>query len=1077
MTLHIIHSNKVENLHDELCHLLKHKPLPNPFDVETIVCPSKAMAKWINNRFTQKMGIAAHYDYPMPSSWVWNLASSLLPDVPEQDPLQRELSSWQIFHLLEDQDDELFDVIKDYLDNDSDSTKRWSLSKKIALVFERYQHFRPELIKQWHKQKAEDWQGKLWQLLTQNFSTDRVHLLESLGQFIVNKRNDVNLPERIVFFSVSAMPPLLFKNIQALAQCTEVYFFVLSPSEHYWSDLVSLKQQARQRLKSPELNDYFTTGHELLASWGRQGQVFQDMLLYELDDSITEYYDPYDNNFGPHLLNQLQKSLFELSDEIAFVESDDSIRFNRCHSPLRECEVLHDQCLGLLEDDAISPEDILVIVPNMDQYAASIEAVFKKTIDQHKVKPFIPWNLSDSSLQAENPLIRTFLNVLTLPSSRFTASDILAFLDCTELMQRFNIAETDKTVIRDYINQAQVHWGFDSEHKADFNLPEILQNTWQQAQQRFFNSYAIDEQEMINDVPPLQGFSSSRATVISRFMLLLDTLFYWRKRLAYPRASAQWQNDLNHCLDDLFLSSEDGCLQLIRDAIDEHVIQSTQKNSQKHVKLHRELLQQWLSDYFDNSQGAQRYFTGGITFCGMRPMRSVPFKVIVMLGMNEHDFPRHNKPIEFDLMASKWQPGDLSLGDEDRYLFLEAILCAREYLIISYCANSLKDNAIKEPSHLVSELCDYLDSHFSTKQIKELSMSQQLSTQFAMHAFSVKNYTDNYQSYNKFWCQVAEKLNVDDVEDATDSGISYQQEDTVEANLKQLIICLKDPLKSYFNHQLKIKLFETADAEDDEPFSLNALQKWSLKQQLINDKLLQKKASLSHQKVQTSLPHGQYAQVCLDEIKSDLEDQFSGLENYLSQPSTSVKIEFNMNDGALLTGKVEHYYQGLGQLMISPSNFGAKPFIECWLNHCALCASKQLSEAENSVLRCKDKIINFNYVTQADALNILLDAKNIMQQALQMPLTVLPKCSFAYQYQLTINDGEKALQDTLLKWHGNPRNEASLGEKENDMVALTFKQFYAEPSRLFDSDDFKQMAHSLYATAFKHCHIEEEGKP
>lgn len=1087
MTLHIIHSNKVENLHDELCYLLKNQPLANPFDIETIVSPSKAMARWMHIRFTQKMGIAAHYEYPMPASWVWQLAGLCLNNVPEQDPLQRDSLAWKIFYFLEDiENNDVFNPLINYLLNDTNTTKRWSLAKKIAFVFERYQYFRPDLIQQWDDgpSSQEDWQGVLWKNITADLDTNRVQLLTQLGRRLSSDNTQQNLPQRLIFFSVSALPPLLFKNIQALARHTEIYFFVLSPSAHYWSDLVSLKRQAKQRLKSPELNDYFITGHELLASWGRQGQIFQDMLLDELDDALSQQHDVYDAEFDRCLLNQLQKSLFNLNDDTINCNADDSIRFNLCHSPLRECEIVHDQCLALLEGNDISPEDILVIVPNMELYAVNIEAVFKKTPDQHRVKPFIPWNLSDSSLHAEDPLIRTFLNALSLPNSRASVSDILSYLDCPQLLRHFKLQQSDKKIIREYIHQAHIHWGFDAAHKADFDVPEMLQSTWQHAQQRFFSFYSVAEKTEYNTIIPLLGFSGSRALVIAQFMHLLESLNNWRKKLAHPRSATQWQLALNQIIDGLFDTAEEDSIQVIRDAIDELVTQSTgaQANGGQHINLHRELLTRWLNDYFSNNQSNQRFFSGGITFCGMRPMRSVPFKVIVMLGMNEHEFPRHNNPIEFDLMASQWRPGDLLMSDEDRYLFLEAILCARKHLIISYCANSLKDNSVKEPSNLVTELWDYLDTFFIDKHDDKAFISKQLSTQYAMHAFSQQNYSEGYQSYNHFWRNVALQLHVNSPENSHEQARQVAYKDGLELSdeielsgeieLKRLINSLKDPVKYYFNTQLNIRLYDERENDDDEPFDLDALQQWSLKNHLINAHITQQPSSISKLLGQALLPHGAHAQACFEGLENELEEQLEAVQSYLNLTPQSIDLSLLIDDKVTLKGQINNYYPNLGQLLLTPSKFGSKPFIECWIKHCALCAIEQLKAPESSVLSCQDKTLRFTAISKNMAQQFLLNALLIMHHAASDALTILPKASFFYQYFVLIKDEHKAQAEALARWNGNPKNAASLGEKEDDFIALAFKQFYADPSALFNSTAFKEQAHSMYADAFAHCHFD-----
>lgn len=1090
MTLHIIHSNKVERLHDELCYLLKQSPLSNPFEVETIVCPSKAMSRWAHVRFAKNMGVAAHYHYPMPSTWLWQMASHVLPNIPEHDPLQRELLTWKVFYALNDHldidhsDNERFDSVNYYLKNDDDATKRWSLAKKIALIFERYQLFRPDMIQQWTQGELDDWQSELWHSIRANIDTDRVELTFDLIKQLSTAHESNNIPKRVIFFSVSALPSLMFHAIQALAKQTDVYFFTLSPSEHYWSDLLTLKQQARQRLESPELTDYFTSGHELLASWGRQGQVFQDMLLNELDDSSAQQHEAYDNHFESNLLQQLQQSLFELNDETIESEVDNSLRFNHCHSPLRECEVLHDQCLGLLENDEITPEDILVIVPNIQLYAPMIEAVFKKSFDQDAEKPFIPWNLSDSSLKTQHPLNQIFLDILALPNSRFNATCILSLLDCPELLHKFKLEESDKKIIRDYITQANIHWGIDAEHKSQFNVPKMDDSTWHEAQQRFYTFYAINEIQNIDGVTPLQGFTSSRAHVIAQFMYLLDTLNHWRVKLSYARTMTQWQSDLNNCIDDLFSNNDEGAIQSIRDVIDELVIQSTPNqvsdNQIKTENISLRLLTKQLQDYFEQEVSQQRFFSGGITFCGMRPMRSVPFKVIAMLGMNENEFPRHNNPVEFDLMAKQWRPGDLLISDEDRYLFLEAILCARHTLIMSYCAYSLKDNAAQEPSNLISELRDYLDSHFIVANGSDETISTLISTDYAMHSFSANNYSEQYKSYNQFWCSVANVLSSQN-ETLDDKQSSSELISTLDQDIEisQLIRCIKDPVKYFFNHTLHISLFDEDEIIDDEIFSLDSLQQWIIKDQLIKSQINGHDADEKLNAIKSALPHGAHSQSALYQLISDIEAQFEGIEAYHSSNILTESINLKLTDNVHLIGQVS-FYEGLGQLLITPSNFGSKPFIEAWVKHCLLCASDLLSMNETSLVVFKNKTLSFKTLSNELALNQLIDLFDVMQQSTHGVLMVLPKCSF--EYQLKLKEGvegdegaqNEAINAALKVWLGNPKNEVSLGEKEIETVKLAFQSFYDEPSVLFADDNFQSLSNRLYSTALTYSSIEEK---
>ncbi|MBL7003192.1 MAG: exodeoxyribonuclease V subunit gamma, partial [Gammaproteobacteria bacterium] len=955
MTLHIFHSNKVEHLHHTLSTVLEANPLTDPFTAEVIICPSQTLARWLNIEFAKKQGIAAHYEYPLPATWVWKLASKLIEGIPDKDNLDRECMSWQLFYYLAECDEnKALYPIQNYLQNDKDGIKRWSLAQKIALVFERYKHYRPDIIQRWNSadyqaKDNEAWQCYLWQQLKKQAEVDRVQLMYQLINYLSTHSEIKHLPERISFFSISALPPLMLNVIQSLALHTDVFFYALSPSDQYWGDLISLKQQAKQRLDSPELNSYFSSCHELLASWGRQGQIFQDMLLTEIDNNQCQSMELYGKQETTTLLHKIQHSLYSIDDAQQPLEGDDSIQINQCYSPLRECEVLHDQCLSLLENKSITPEDILVVVPNIELYAASIETVFKKN-SQLPHQPFIPWNISDSSLRSENTLIHTFLKLLTLPQQRLSISDVLEFLECSELLNCFDLSEADKPVINEYIKAGHINWGLDENHKSEFDVPKTIENTWINASVRFFTAYAVDDKTSWNEITPLAGFSSSRADILAYFLLFIDTLNEWRTSLKRDRNLTDWQLALNNLLDAFFkLFVDTTPLQMIRDQIAGLVEDAQFKSTDvgpKPIQFSLAFISHCLKQRFETIPN-QRFFSGGITFCGMRPMRSVPFKVIVMLGMNEHDFPRKQNTLEFDLMSAEWRPGDLLLGDEDRYLFLEALLCAREKLIISYCAFNQKDNSTLEPSLLVSELREYCDSHFNLITDVEKPLSETLTYQYPLHVFSAANFISSPPSYKHYWGEVALGLQNKPTRDQDDLNIIV--EPFSEINLKQLIRCLKDPIKFFFSSQLKINIYEESENEDHEIFSLNGLQSWQIKNEMIQSRVHQQSLNFKQFSSLGVLPHANHAFNAFQKLAEDVEKQLHNYEHYLESEPSSETIDLNLTDNIKLYGQVAEYYNNKGLFQVSPSSFSGNNFMPFWLLHCCCCAQGLIDKNQKSI--------------------------------------------------------------------------------------------------------------------------------
>ena len=161
--LHICRSNRVESLLQHLADRLNDEPLSSPLLPEVVVTPSPAMARWVNLQLAARHGVAANYNYPLPASFIWQLARDLLGDLPETDPLAPDVMTWKVYALLPELIGEpAFASIAHYLQQDAGGLKRFQLAARIADVFDRYQFYRPQQLRDWGAGKDGQWQAVLW---------------------------------------------------------------------------------------------------------------------------------------------------------------------------------------------------------------------------------------------------------------------------------------------------------------------------------------------------------------------------------------------------------------------------------------------------------------------------------------------------------------------------------------------------------------------------------------------------------------------------------------------------------------------------------------------------------------------------------------------------------------------------------------------------------------------------------------------------------------------------------------------------------------------------------------------------
>jgi exodeoxyribonuclease V gamma subunit len=1062
--LRIIRSNAVESLLEALACRVSEVPLSSPFAPELVVAPSPAMARWINLQLARRHGVAANLEYPLPASFVWQLAAGLLDDLPETDPLQLDLMAWKVFALLPGLLSEpAFEPLRHYLGEDDKGLKRWQLASRIADVLDRYQLYRPVPIRDWGEGKGEDWQALLWRRLISG--VERQHRVAVIGRLLgalAGAGPVAGLPERVSLFAVSSLPPLLVEVIHALAAHIKVDLYLHAPTDAFWADLVSQKELARKRLEKPEEADLWEVGNSLLASWGRQGQALQDLLLsYEMP---MEEVDAFVEPSAERLLGHIQQDIFALrpiaaDGERVAVEPDDSVQVHICHSALRECQVLHDELLRMLEvDPDLRPEDILVMIPEIGLYAPYIEAVFDQ--DSERERPFIPWNLSDISVKDEHPLVSVFLQLLDLPDSRFSHSEVLSYLDVPELAGHFGLDGEAVAQIKAWLARANLRWGLSGAHKQErLGLPAAEENTWAQAERRLFGGYALGDGDLFDGIAPIGSVEGAKAEALGRFWRLFSLLTETAGRLVAARTAADWQACIGGLLADFFgeRDDSDGRLQKIRDAASDLAEEAGGLDE----PVDRALARHWLEQRLGAERRHGRYFSGGVTFCGMRPMRSLPFQVICVLGLHDLAFPRRDRPAEFDLMRRNWRPGDPRKGDEDRYLFLETLLCARRRLYLSYVGRDIRKNTERQPSVLVRELRDYVDQQYriagaeaedKDKDKDKDKLSRRLTTLHRLQPFSPRNYAGGQGSYDGYWCEVAQAMARPSEREAgapsswTGVRLPAAPEAMREVTLTRLERFVRHPIRYLVTSRLQLYLREEEPEEDEERFALDGLQAFQLKQRQVEDGLRGRAPSRRQLSAEGVLPHGAFADLVFDAERERLAPLVERLAPYRGQSPLQVDVDLAFDGDAgprRLTGQVKGVYPGLGLLRWRPARLKGADILGLWLAHLAWCAGAEPGPKRSTLCALDDTFVLREALPADEARSALARYLAWYWEGVHRPLLVLPKASYAYAATLRSGRGDP-VKAAAGQWEGNSFRNIP-GDRDDPYVQLAMRGLTVDP--------------------------------
>ncbi|WP_292746366.1 exodeoxyribonuclease V subunit gamma, partial [Methylophaga sp. UBA3191] len=661
--LKVIYSNSMSQLAAHLAETQQQNPLP-PLQAETVMVQSNELARWLNLFLASNQSIAAHIEFPFPSAWLWKLFRQVWPDIPRESPYSTDAMSLKIFELLPTiKNQPEFEAISRYLGEADDARKMLDLSQRIADSFDQYLMYRPDWIANWEAGKTTNWQGALWQLLTRDDPEPmhRARLLQKMQQALKSRQFPTSiLPTRIAIFGLTAMPPIYLDLLAEIAQLTEVSIYFLSPSEGYWGDLLNQKSQAKQRLLFDDEDDFTDNGHPLLASLGKLGQTFFEQLQAIPHEAEMLYLQPQ----ATDILSQLKQDIYQLdnADELVAVASDDdSVQIHSCHSAMREAEVLHDQLLNLFEKHPdLSPTDVVVMTPDIEVYAPAIEAVFSS----QPAERFIPFSIANRGDAQQQTIIETFTDLLGLPQSRFDAETIMRLLECTAIQRQFRLDHTDLDTIRGWLRQTQIRWGLDGKDKQALGLPALDANTWRAGLDRLLLGYALppaerDQWQLFNAQLPVGGISGDRAQLMAQLHAFIDQLSQLRNELKRPRTPSDWQILLMDWLRKLFsVREENEQLQLdaILKAIDSLTEAAVLVGFEQKISI--ELLRDWLDLHIELPSAEHQFMGRGLTFCDMVPMRSIPFDVVCLIGMNDNSYPRRQPKPGFDLLSSDYRRGD-----------------------------------------------------------------------------------------------------------------------------------------------------------------------------------------------------------------------------------------------------------------------------------------------------------------------------------------------------------------------------------------------------------------------------------
>lgn len=864
-------------------------PRSDPFETECTVCGSPVMAGWLKQFFlydapkaSDTPSVLACWDFkmlhPFVNDWIAKACAgtAIGQRDPSNHPYAKAVLQWRIWRLLcENRSKEDYSSLMRYIgENPKDQdAKQWGLSQQLAKLFDDYQNYRPDLLLRWERGDITDltprltWQASLWR-----------HLLEEQSETYLDPFRQMakTLPccgikeeyRRISVFHTSCMPKAYMQFFVELAAFMPVEMYVFNPSQEFWVDDPTMKQHINQLINGSDELAWLDPPHPLLSGFGRGTQAFLATIM-DVENAHEEciLHVPVESSKqgDRSLLHSIQQDIRLKSDpemqKAVFKDmtSDHSLQFHICHSPMREIEVVKDLILKWFDETLSSnpqPRDVQVLVPDMETYAPFIESVF----NVNDFNPSIPCTFSDRPSVKAGAIGSAFVKLMRIHESRMSASETLEILELEAVSQRYGLAPGDIHEIRALVRAANIRWGRDGAHVNSTLSPHTTTRTypdtvtWRRGLDRLIAGFAIGrcaEDDAMIDAGELgsmcvcDGVEGPYADYVGKLAQFYDDLCDTADQLSpQKQAPIVWIDRFRSLINRFFLGTETSFKEIAElhrgiNAVEKAL--TTAGVEDVPAMIVAQAVEAQLASMVTTGKSD----TNAILFSPMRTMQVTPRKLIILLGMNEDVFPRSDQRTAFDLLAIKPRYGDRSLRHEDRLAYLEAIMSARERLIITYTGRNSSNNKLIPPSPAVTEFKQYLKELSPEKDSRLVSSFEHKLHGFNPQYYQTKSTLFSYSSSNHAAAVALSQKDKPNIPSKDNNPLQQPNVDFDQQNktvcLETLLAFFENPAKSFYTNVLKTRLMDpTLDhLEDSEMFDGDQLDHYKLNQVLIESMLRQ----------------------------------------------------------------------------------------------------------------------------------------------------------------------------------------------------------------------------------------------
>ena len=967
MTLHLHRAPRADALADQLGDLLA-APLPDPFASEVVAVPARGIERWLSQRLSHRLGagpaggdgVCAGVDFLSPRSLV-----SLLLGRERDDPWDPDRLVWPVLDVLDDSLGEPWAAtLARHLGHGVDGAegglkqaRRWSVARRLAGLLASYAGQRPTLLADWRAGRDLDgaggaldddltWQAELWRRVVDRVeepAPDERHAttLERL------RRGDpaLDLPGRLSLFGHTRLAVTEVELLAALAEQRDVHLWLPQPSPALWSAL-----RGHGGVVARELDDSARlVGHPLLASLGRDTRELSRVL----DGVGVEAPEPAPLPERATLLGWLQADLrADRAPDAALRaarepgDDDRSLQVHACHGAARQVEVLREVLVGLLADDpTLEPRDILVMCPDIETFAPLVAAGFGlegAVVDGHPAHR-LRVRLADRALSSTNPLLGLAARLVELAGGRVTASEVLDLAASDVVRRRFDLDDDDLARLAHWIGESGVRWGLDADHRSAFSMQGFAHNTWRAGLDRLLLGAAMtgDDHRHVGRGLPVDDVGSGDLDLLGRFAELLHRLDRCVEALDEAGPLTAWVAALREGVAGLAEPAADQLWQASQ--LDRELAQAVDAASEGGgVELRLPDVRAMLTSRLGGRPTRANFRTGTLTVCTMVPMRSVPHRVVCLVGLDDGVFPRVGSVDGDDVLARRPLTGERDARSEDRQLLLDAVLAATETLVITYTGANEHTGAPRPPAVPLGEVLDAADRTTATSARDRVELRHPLQPHDPDNLRADGPLGDRPFSFDRAALAGARAAVTERRPPAPFLPDPLPAADPADVSLADLRDFFAHPVRAFLKGRLDLSTpLDAPEVRDAIPVEVRGLEKWQIGDRLLREVL----AGASPQEVMTAellrgtLPPQRLGEKAFEQVVTECSAIFAATASLRGdKPARSADVAVPLGDGRRLVGTVTDLF-GHQKLAVGYSALKAKQRLAVWIDLLAVSAA------------------------------------------------------------------------------------------------------------------------------------------